>query len=365
MTENTSNANSEGVTEDSEESPINPRDLIANALNGNEQPDAEVEETEVEDPESEVATEESDATEEDEESNTEESENESDEQDVLSQIDFEAADEDTLKAFGESLADKMTAQQAALISQFIGSKGGSEYGKMRSELKKAKQMNEDILSKLVPADNQYASIKDEGELQTTETNISQALDYYQDRALRGDWDSNDDGDEGIKDGNGKFWTREQVAQGVKDMHKQIRDIDKQRQRLKDLKNLPNIEASEFEKAESELGWLKEKEGEKYKEYAKLAEDPQIAILESIAPNIHARLKRIMAHAVNSMQGGTTKKVPVKLPLKSKAHSASNIGSGAQSGARGKSNKQLSQARNKISSGNYDRNDVRALIAGSI
>ena len=361
MSTDTSNANSDGVTQESEESPLSASDLIRMDLSG-EQPEVTEEVEEVEE-EVDETTEQVEETEEEAE-NTEEVTEE--EEDILSQIDVEALDEEGVLSLGSRLADILSPQQAALVSQAIGSKGGTEYGKMRSELKKAHQLNEEILSKINPSSSEFSSVTDEGELEKTETEISQRLDYFQGKALAGDWEYDDEGNEGVKDANGKLWPKDVVVDGVKLMQKQLRELDRQRQSIREEKFLPKLEKAELEKAESELPWLKDTDSALYKEYKTLTDDPSIELIKKLAPKVHAKFSRLLAHAVNSIEGTPTKKKPVKIPLKkSGVKPIGSLASGTQSNQRPGGNKRLGKAQQNIQSGKYGKNDVRALIESSI
>jgi hypothetical protein len=360
MSKDTSSVNADDAVQESVESPSSASDLIRSALGGDEQPKVEETVDTVEADEEEV--EESTEATEDEAGDAEES---TEDNDVLSQIDFEAADEDSILAFGSQLADALSPQQAALISQAIGSKGGSEYGKMRSELKKAHQLNEEILSKINPNSNEFSSITSEDDLSEKETDIQNRLDYFQSKAMNGEWDYNDEGDEGVSDANGNFYPKKVVADGVKILQKQIRDVDKQRQSIREEKLLPKLETAELEKAEQEISWFKDTDSKQYQEYKKLVDDPSIDLIKKVAPKVHAKLSRLLAHAVNSIEGVPAKKVATRLPLKKSGVKAiGSVASGTQ-GINRSGNRQSSKIKERIQSGNYGKGDVSALIAASL
>jgi hypothetical protein len=361
MSKDTSDANTDGATQESVESPSSASDFIRSALGGEEQP--EVTESEV--TEVETDAEESEEVETDVDVDEEVTDDEEGSDDILSQIDVEALDEEGVLSLGSRLAEILSPQQAALVAQAIGSKGGTEYGKMRSELKKAQQLNEDILSKINPSSSEFSSISDEGELDKTEAEIIQRLDYFQGKALPGDWDYDEDGNEGVKDASGKVWAKDVVVDGVKHMQKQLRELDRQRQSVREEQYLPKLEKAELEKAEGELPWMKDTESKLYKEYKKLTDDPSVELIKKLSPKVHAKFARLLAHAVNSMENAPTKKA-FKLPLKkSGVKPIGSLASGTQTNQRSSGNKKLSAAQQNISSGKYGKSDVQALISSSL
>jgi len=356
MTEAKSNDNPDVVQQVSGEDQLDVQNLITkaagNILNKSSKEESKPEETEeteaVEDTESTDNVGDTEETKTEEVNEEETSGEETEDTDVLSQIDFDALSDD----------DKQE------IAKRVGSGAGKEIGKLRKELAEAKKQSEALQSQLeegfAPADdNQYAKVKDVAKLDDTEKQINQALEYYQGRALSGDWDVNNEGDEGIFDGQGKFWTKDAVKQGVLAMQKQTRDIALQRQRIRDLGDIERYESNEFEKTKEELAWLQEEDSEQFKEFKKLTEDSELKHLERVAPKWGKRLKRILAHYVNSVSAPKpTGKLNLPLKQAKKIGSASNAASANPNG-----NKRRGKAMEKINSGDYGDDDLAAMMFG--
>lgn len=355
MKKGTSSTNPDGATEESGDSQPSAFDLIANAMQGNERAE---EKSEVTDDESEEVDESNGEELEDEsvdEEEAEETDEESEDDSVLSQIDYEA----------------LTDEQKRIIAEQIGSGAGKEIGKLRGEKKELEAQLESLQAQLDeavnavrPDDSPFSKVTDMKALQEMEQAIRESVKYYRD-IERGDrWDINDDGDYGVSV-NGKFYAKDQVMDQLDTWHEQLYNIPEQRQRIKELEGMSGFESAEMKKASEEIPWLSNKDSDIYGKYKELVDDSEFQVLFRTFPKTGAKLRRLLAHATNSIEGKSAKKVG-KLPLKKAgAKAIGSVGTGATAGKRTSGNKQAVQSKRNIQSGNYSRDDVLGLISNAI
>jgi len=348
MTKNIQSDNPDVASQESGEEEITEASLI-NSLAGNlsaptesKEPKEESEESETEEteeltePEAE-AEDVGDSEEESEEEETEEESEETEEEDVLSQIDVDA----------------LSKEEKIELAKMLGSEVGKDIGRLRSEgrqkdeqiAKLEKELQESI-SQVLPSDNQFSSVTDAEKLnekaKEVEANISAAINF-----LQGDEDYIQVGDKEVD--------RKTVGGWLQAYQAQEKDIQKQRERLKELSGLSEASSKEMEKAKSELTWLDDEESDAYKSFSELKNDSDIDLVKRISPKLGAKMERILAHAANSLSGAKTPKK--KFALKRKAKPVSGkLGAGSNKPG-GKSNKKLEAARQRIKSGEATEQDI--------
>lgn len=338
-------ANEESGDEITEDSLI--ADLAKN-LEATESKESEEEtEEEAEAEESTDSTDEGESTEDEEEEESEEEAEEAEEDDVLSQIDFDA----------------LTDEQKAELAKELGSGAGKEIGKLRSEsrakdeeISKLKAQLDEGLAQLIPDDNMFSKITDPDKLKETEKSTKDLIQYYQPKALRGEWEFNDAGDEGVL-ADGKFYSKEQVISGIEAAQEQLSHIEKQKQRIKELKSLSGAESKEMEKAKGELSWLDDDSSDTYKKYKELIDDPEVDLLKRIAPKLGAKISRLLAHATNSMSGAPKAKTKIKLPRKKAKAVSGQLGAASSAKPTKGRAKAKEAARKRMLSGEGSLEDI--------
>ena len=370
MQENTSDANPEGVNQDSGED-LSPDALIGRALKKPEakpEPEEKSEEDEAETEESssetvdETETQEQEETEEEAESE-EDDESGDDDNDVLSQIDFKALDEKGIKQFGEALTQHLTPEQAASVAQAMGTKGGQEYGKMRGQLRAKddeianlkSQLNEK-LAEVIPSNNPHNKITSKEELDTRETELRNSYEYLDNLLTT----STDD----YFDIQGQEVDRKTAAEWKKFYKSHLDAVPERRKALDELSNLSEFKDKEMAKTKEAVPFLQDEESEGYKAWKKEIESPDFSLLSSAFPKQGAKLASMIAKAIAFDQ---KPKAPKKfnIPLKSKAKAIGDAGSGARSGnPRAGRNKKRQELSSKIQSGDFGDRDVLDLISGA-
>lgn len=364
MTDNTSNANPDGVTEESGEVLSNPRDLIKAGLGiGDEQAQEPTEEategTEAEAEETEVETEET--KEEEVEESTEESEEGESAIDVLSQYDYSSLSEEEVAALGQMFSEGLGDNAAAFFTA-AQSGAGKEIGKLRGSNREKDAKIESLEAQLAeatksmqPADNSFSEITDLEELSQKEQEVDQNI-AAANQFLSGSEEYLMVGEEEVD--------RRTIASWLNAYIKQKSDIPVQRQRIKEATSFDG--SAELEKAKQELDWISDEESELRKQFDKLSSEPDFQLFKRSFPKAGAKMERYLAHAVNSMS--TEKATVPNLRLKKRDVKASGtVSSGAQSARQTTDSRKraLQNARAKISSGEYGQKDVRSLIAAAI
>lgn len=364
MNKSTSNANSGSVKEPGEVS-NNPRDLISKGLGMSNEPETTeepVEETEVVE-EVEEVSEEAETTEETTEETEEESKEEEGENinDVLSQYDFTALSDEEAEALGKWFSDNL-GDKASVFGEGYGSGAGKEFGKLRGAIREKESTIESLQAQLKeatdnfqPSDNTWSKVNDLDELATKEqevrANIKAANEFLS-------------GDESYITVQGEDYDRKTVSQWLDHYIKQMGDIPVQRQRIKELKSIDSN--AEFKKAKEEIDWLSDEGSDSYKAYQELIGDTDIQLFSSSFPKTGAKLKRLLAHAVNSMSSPKVKTPNISLTKRNPSPSNTvSTGAGASSRQSGdKRGKVRDKAFEQIRSGNR-KEGVRNLIAASI
>lgn len=296
-----------------------------------EEPETEVEEQTDEVSEAEVTEEQSEETEESD--------------DVLSQIDLDA----------------LTDGQKAELATMLGSGAGKEIGKLRSE-KKALEEERDGLRKqlesatkaFLPNDNQFANITDIAELDKRDEELRDDIAYFNPKIANDEWDTNDEGDEGIRGQDGKFYPKKDIVRGVLNALELQKHIAVQRQRIQNISNLKGYADSETKKATKELPWLADDTDSRYTAWKKEMDDPEMLLLQKVAPKVYATLARRTAHFIDS-----TTKPKKKIVIPTKRPNLGDAGGGSTSSIPGGTDKRKQAALERIQSGDFTDKDVLA------
>jgi hypothetical protein len=256
----------------------------------------------------EEVTEESTEEIEEEAEETEETEEETEEdgsEDVLSQIDWDALDDDTRADIATQAIETLPTEQLAKLAKLMGSGSGKRIGELTGQIKDLKNQMaakdkalEDGLQQFVSPQAAFANVTTQEELDETSSKIRNNIKFYQ------KWLG---GDEDYFTHNGQEFSRADVLQYVETLQDQYDDIPKQRDYLRSLEKSKK-EAQELQKkAESEFEWLNDDESKASKLYDEMVSSSDVAIIESIAPSLATKLKYQLLHAANSMAG--VKSVP--------------------------------------------------------
>lgn len=256
----------------------------------------------------EESTEEAEETEETETEETEETEDETDEEDsedVLSQIDWDALDDETRANIATQAIETLPTEQLAKLAKLMGSGSGKRIGELTGQIKDLKNQMaakdkalEDGLQQFISPQAAFANVTTQEELDEASSKIRNNIKFYQ------KWLG---GDEDYFTHNGQEFSRADVLQYVETLQDQYDDIPKQRDYLRSLEKSKK-EAQELQKkAESEFEWLNDDESKASKLYDEMVSSSDVAIIESIAPSLATKLKYQLLHAANSMAG--VKSVP--------------------------------------------------------
>lgn len=251
----------------------------------------------------EESTEEAEETEETEAEETEETEEETDEEgseDVLSQIDWDALDDDTRADIATQAIETLPTEQLAKLAKLMGSGSGKRIGELTGQIKDLKNQMaakdkalEDGLQQFVSPQAAFANVTTQEELDETSDKIRNNIKFYQ------KWLG---GDEDYFTHNGQEFSRADVLRYVETLQDQYEDIPKQRDYLRSLEKSRN-EAQELQKkAESEFEWLSDDESKASKLYDEMISSSDVAIIERVAPSLASKLKYQLLHAANSMAG---------------------------------------------------------------
>ena len=251
----------------------------------------------------EESTEEAEETEVTESEETEETEEKTDEEgseDVLSQIDWDALDDETRADIATQAIETLPTDQLAKLAKLMGSGSGKRIGELTGQIKDLKNQItakdkalEDGLQQFVTPQAAFANVATQEELDEASDKIRNNIKFYQ------KWLG---GDEDYFAHEGQEFSRADVLQYVESLQDQYDDIPKQRDYLRSLEKSKK-EAQELQKkAESEFAWLNDDESKASKLYDEMISSSDVAIIERVAPSLASKLKYQLLHAANSMAG---------------------------------------------------------------
>jgi hypothetical protein len=298
-----------------------------------------VEETEVEDTEEEPQAEEQ----------TEEVESEDSGEDVLSQIDWDALDDESKAGIAEQAIETLPPEQLAELAKKMGSGSGKRIGELTGQIRELKNQIEakdkalkEGLEALIPPSNNFANVDTEDKLTETSQRIREEIKFYQ-RWLAGDDD--------YYQSNGQEYSRSDIVQYVESLQDQYDDVPKQKEYIRSLEK-SRREADELQKkADKEFSWITDESSKAYSLYDELVSSPDMAVIENIAPSLGAKLKYHLLHTANSMAGMTIQpSKKITLPRRSPNSVIDSTGSASP---KDRGNIQIKKLREQAMQGNLD------------
>lgn len=360
MIEDNPNPNPEGVIEDSGDTTQSYVERRAAELRKQLKPDepddieeedkVEASEGEQEKPKGDAAPEGDEDSEDSEDSEKAEGEDEI----VLSQIDYKELTRDQAKELGQYLAEKL-GENIGAFSEGTGSGAGKDNAKLRSENRELKEKLKQVtegLEKVSPNANAFSHISDEADLKQEEAKIVQLYDHYNNRAIRGDWDINDSGEEGITD-NGNFFPKEKMAEILNQWQLDLRAIPERRIQLQKRGSVKKEREKSAKVLAEKLDWFGDSESEQSQAYSEKMKNSSVASAIQLFPDLEPILMEAFAYEV---EGRTSKKrKKLNVPLKSKASSMGTGDNGAIPSKQDKS-RGLQEAEQRVKSGQFSRSD---------
>mgnify|MGYP003112423988 FL=1 len=298
-----------------------------------------VEETEVEDIEEEPQAEEE----------TEEVESEDSGEDVLSQIDWDALDDESKAGIAEQAIETLPPEQLAELAKKMGSGSGKRIGELTGQIRELKNQIEakdkalkEGLEALIPPSNNFANVDTEDKLIETSQKIREEIKFYQ-RWLAGDDD--------YYQSNGQEYSRSDIVKYVESLQDQYDDVPKQKEYIRSLEK-SRKEADELQKkADKEFSWITDESSKAHGIYEELVSSPDMAVIENIAPSLGAKLKYHLLHTANSMAGMTIQpSKKITLPRRSPNSVIDSTGSASP---KDRGNIQIKKLREQAMQGNLD------------
>lgn len=269
----------------------------------------------------------------------------------LSQIDYEQLDADSAEELGRQLSDLLGSNIAA-FAKGTGSGLGKDMGELRAKMREAEAEKEKVaasLEKLAPNSNRFSDVKDDSKLDEIESNLVALYDSYSSKAIRGDWEVNDEGDEGVFD-QGKFYPKEQMLQFLDNWKSDLREIPKQRNHLLKSKESRKQRDKVAKKLADSHDWFGDPESKESKEYSELMGDPSVVGAVRLFPDLESTLMEAFAAKV----GGKKPAGKITLPLRSKSQPASGDNGAVASGK--PRDKDLAEAERRVQSGQFTATD---------
>ena len=325
-------------------------------INSEEAPEDLSDETETEE-ETEAEVAEVDESEEevtDEEETEETEEEEESEDDVLSQIDFNAVDEDQAEEAGRLFSEHL-GKNAASFGKGFGSGAQKELGKLRRNGREKDETIETLqkqidegLSKVLPTSNVHSDITTTEELDKKATEIEGSYRYL-DNLLNGT--------EEFFEIQGKEVDRATAVSWKLHYEGQAKAIPAQRKAIKELESIQGLTNEEIEKAKAEVKFFADEESSQFKEWKKLTSDADFSLMARAFPSLGAKLARALAHSVAFQSKKPVGKI--KLPLK-KAKPINGTTGGAKTSQPNRGKKKTSDAmRKRFQSGEQTEEDIMA------
>lgn len=251
-----------------------------------------------------------------------EDETDSSELDVLSQIDFDAIDDETARSLGkwfsESLGDKAPA-----FFEGSNSGAGKDIGKLRGKAKALAEEVDNLKAQLNeatsinrPDNGPFSSINTIEELETEASKIEKTAKYWE-RKLYTDMETDFVGDnevKGVRDENGKFFTAEQVLDYKDGLLEKLKSVPTRKQQILDAKKFLSSESESVNKLKTDLFADNEDGAEAF---LKAVSDPKFGLIKQMFPDYAETLLESLAYAQLGRTAKPKKKTPVILPKKAK------------------------------------------------
>jgi flagellar motor protein MotB len=283
----------------------------------------------------------------------EEAEDEGNDEIVLSQVDYETLDKDGAEELGRILAERL-GDNIAAFSRGAGSGLGHDMGKLRGKNRDLEAENKKLkegLERVSPNVNIFADITDEAELDQKEKGLIQNYDYYEDIAIQGNWEINDEGDEGVFD-QGKFFPKEQMRKILNQWKGELRAIPQRRAQLDKRKAVSKQRDKTAKVLAEKLDWFGDKETEQSKSYSDFLADASVASAIHLFPDLEPKLMEAFAYSIEGQSG---RKRKIKIPLTNKPKPSGGGDNGARGSGRGKS-RGLAAAEQRMANGQGSEED---------
>lgn len=272
--------------------------------------------------------------------------------DVLSQVDYGELNEESAEELGRHVAE-LLGNNVGSFATGLGSGLGKETGKLRGELREIKEENARLkagLEKVSPNSNAFSQISSEQDLSAEETKLVQLHDYYSDVAIQNNWETNDEGDEGVYDGQ-KFYGKDQIQKFIRQWREDLRAIPERRMQLRQRASIKGDRDKLAKSLTSKMEWFSDKDSESSKQYTEMMKNPSVASAVQIFPDLEPLLMEAFAYTVEGRNGKPRKKIDI--PLRGKK--APITAGGNATGGRGKSGL-LAEAEKRLSEGSASPND---------
>lgn len=272
---------------------------------------------------------------------------------VLSQVDYETLDKEGAEELGRILADRL-GDNIAAFTKGAGSRGGQEWGKLRGKNRDLEEENKKLkegLERVSPNVNVFSDISDEAELDQREKAAISNYDYYDDIAINGSWEINDQGDEGVFD-QGKFFPKEQMHKFLRQWRGEIRAIPERRAQLNKRKAVSKDRDKAAKTLADKLDWFEDKETDQSKSYSDLMGNASVASALHLFPDLEPVLMEAFAYSIEGRNG---RKRKGKIPLTNKPKPTGGGDNGSGGSGRRKS-RGLARAERNLASGQFTEQD---------
>lgn len=240
----------------------------------------------------------------------EESEEVEDEGDVLSQIDFNALDDETKRAIAEE----------------IGSGAGKEIGKLRGEKKSLQSEIDSLKAQLSEATNlaapkagPFAQAKTVEDLEAQATQIEQNAKLWE-RKLVTEMETEFVGDKevkGIRDANGTFFPAEQVLDYLDAEREKLKAVPERKAAIQAATEFSSNKTETIEKLKADLFSDNE---ELAGSFVETISNPKFGLIEEMFPDFAQNLVEMAAYS----QLGKTRKPKKKIVLPKKGSKPSGL-----------------------------------------
>ena len=262
------------------------------AMQNQEQPEEEVQETE----EAPVVEEEvEEVVEAVDESATEEVTEEESSEDVLSQLDLDEMSDEELR----ELSDKLGSRAVARFGELTAKRKAAEEKVKALEAELGKQNPLEKEPEI--AENPYSDLNTLEDLQDKAQEINKVIEWAEEVLFNADeYGAHDE----ITTVEGKGLTKAEVRKSLLNARKS-RDkfLPAQLKSIQKVEQAKMLKSSFQEQAEKELSWMQGEDNDTRKRYEAMINDPRFVKLEeSVDPEVGAQLNYLIAHAANSMYG---------------------------------------------------------------
>lgn len=153
---------------------------------------------------------------------------------------------------------------------------------------------------------------------------------------------------------GKFYTKQQVKDTIREIDNDIFRAPEQLRKLERIGQAKSILEASLKEVEG-YSWYKDAKSEPHRKYTEVMQNPEVQLLKKIAPSFAAQLPAIVAAWADKSKPRA--KTPMKLPLRRSSGSGSIQSSGGGGGSGGLRNPEKDAARQRLKNGSSDPVDV--------